>query len=309
MRRGPVTVTGPPGSDRATWPQSWERPLKPRADESCNTRKMSHHKAGTRTSSFDSSRSGTSMKDILHHIYTGELRDRVQSASFDRQPKNASGYIGGRTLSDESAGTRVTKTSAQVQKRRKSISTGFVSSERDLLSRRATTSGGKAPGPALVQSKSVAHPVSKRGIQTKPPPLTVEEIQEMHRDLMRIFREGVASKTLVQVASSSPLAHHEKLSPRLGTAGASERPSPSEGRLAVLLQIGVLLINICWGVLCLPVTMAKAVISDEPPWGDPSPDSTARPAPKLASTLSGSSSVWWTICDVLDSMCDDWTPS
>ena len=295
---------------------------------------MSHEKADARNSS---SHSGICMKDILDLIYTGDLRGRVQSASVDRQPKNvrgysggrtlsdepavqsasvdrqpknARGYIGGRTLSDEPAATRVTKTSALALKRREAFSKAFVSSERDLLSRRATASGVKA-GPALAQSNSMPQPMGKRGKQTKPSPLTVEDsqVQEMHRDLMRIFREGVASKTIVPVASCSPLAHHEKLSPRLGMAGASERPSRAEGMLAVLIQIEVVLMSICWGVLILPVKMVKAVMSDQPPWCDPSPHSPGRPAPKLTSSLSGSSSVWQTMFDVLDSFTEDWTPS
>jgi hypothetical protein len=237
------------------------------------------------------------MKDILDMMYEGELRDRVKGMS-------AAGGIGARTLSDEPAGTLDAKTNARAQMRRGSFPHAFIFSERDLLSRGAT-SDAKA-GPALAHSNSVPHRVSKRGKQAKPPPLTGEDpqLQEMHRDLMRIFREGVASKTIVPVASLSPHAHHEKLSLRLDTSRA-------EGMLSALLQIGVLLISICRVVTILPVKVVKAVMSDQPPWCDPSPRSPARPAPNtnFASSPSGSSSVWQTIFDVMDSFTADWTPS
>ena len=174
-----------------------------------------------------------------------------------------------------------------------------------------TQPSARAP---LPQPNSVAYPASKRGQRAQPPPLTVKiaQTQEMHRDLLRSFREGVASEAIVPVASCSPRAQQLRNSFRLrcrSTAGASEEPLRAGGMLPVLAQVVLLLVNICWGVAMLPVKFVKVIVSDEPPWCDPSPRPSTRPGLELAYSASGSSPVWQSIFDVLDSFTFDPDPA
>jgi hypothetical protein len=166
----------------------------------------------------------------------------------------------------------------------------IASSERDLFMRR-TASGNER------HSRSTPSLASMRG--HNPSSFAVEDrnVYHLRRELMNMFQEGLASNAIVLASESSPLC--------TGTAGALKgSPTQPGGYLA---RIWLLVFNVCWFVVVLPVAIVKAVLSDQPPWCAPSPrvESPLRPASRHANQQSASPSTWQSIMEILDSLSFD----
>ena len=167
----------------------------------------------------------------------------------------------------------------------------IASSKRDQFKRK-TASGNER------HSLSTLSPASMIG--HNPSSFAVEDRNVHHhlrRELLNRLQEGPASTDKIPPSESRTLS--------AGTAGALEGPPRQPG--GYLVRIWSLVFNVCCLVVLLPVTIVKAVLSDQPPWCAPSPgvESPLRPASQHANQQSASPSTWQSIVDILDSLSFD----
>ena len=141
---------------------------------------------------------------------------------------------------------------------------------------------------------------SKRGLN--PPSLTSDDrdVQEMRRELMHIFLEGVAQNTIVPVRDSSTRPEGTASMPR-----SESPPAHSGGQyLRILMQI----FKVRQAVAMLPVFLLKTVLSDQPPWcgehHEPGPRDDAPPG-SPAHSRSVLTSAWRSIEDILEALSFD----
>ena len=204
-------------------------------------------------------------------------------------------YTARRTLSDEAP--RKTKAQEAKSVRARKANRSIVSSGNDFLSR-----GGSNKGPRKSSWHSHSAPslASKRGLN--PPSLTSDDrdVQEMRRELMHIFLEGVAQNTIVPVRDSSTRPEPTASMPR-----SESPPAHSGGQyLRILMQI----FKVCRAVAMLPVYLLKTVLSDQPPWcgehHEPGPRDDAPPG-SPAHSRSVLTSAWRSIEDILEALSFD----
>jgi hypothetical protein len=268
------------------------------AEEQCKRRHHSQNSAALRKAAETSYTVKRKLGDEAPRKQ-GEGR----SAAHEMHKATEKPYTVRRTLSDKAPRKRMEGHSAaspnskslRAHKTNKSI----ASSESDLMAMERTAMGTARP------SSSAPSLASRRGQNL--PSLAIEDqnVHHLRRELMDIFQDSISSKAIVITSQSSPSS--------AGTAECASSARLAEGSSAqqgaYLARILLLVFHVCWVVVMLPVTIVKAVLSDQPPWCAPSPrvESPMRPARihRFAYSLSGSSSTWQSIVEILDSLSFD----